>query len=99
MEGGLKVLKFAARIAVTWTTLSLALTACWWLLLAVGRRFGSRPPPAREERQRNAEVRAIYADFCNDDGACDETLARSDPDETQESDTIVFMGWTPVQKR
>jgi len=66
--------------------------------LEVGRRLGSRPPPpAREERQLNADVRAIYADFGDVDGACGEALAQSGPDETKESDTIVFILWTPVK--
>ena len=55
MEGALKVLTVAVRIAIAWTLLSLLLTALWVLLLEVGRRFGSRPsskPPAWEERHR-----------------------------------------------
>ncbi len=97
LEGALKVLTLAMRIAIAWTLLSLLLTAFWVLLLEVGRRFGSRPaskPPAREEWQLSAEVWAIYADFGDDDRACGETLVRCEPDETAGSDAIVLLTGT-----
>ena len=102
MDGALKVLKLALRIAIAWTLLSLLVTAFWWLLMEVGRRFVGRPaskPPAPEERQQNAEVRAIYADFPDDEGASGEALAQSDPHETGESDAIVFIWRSSVLKR
>jgi hypothetical protein len=95
LEGALKVLTLAVRIAIAWTLLSLLLTAFWVLLLEVGRRFGSRPvskPPAREERQLSAEVRAIYADFGDDDRASGETLVPSEPDDA--SDAVVPLAGT-----
>jgi len=101
MEGALKLLTLG-RIAVAWTLLSLLLTAFWWLLLEIGRRFGTRPaskPSAPEERQPSAEVRAIYADFADVEGARSDGLARGEPDETGERDAIVFIGWSTVQKR
>ena len=101
MEGALKLLLLALRIAIAWTLLSLLLSACWWLLLEVGRRFGSKPmkPPVGEERQLSAEVRAIYADFADVDGASGDVLAPSNPDETAGSDSIVFLWWSFIQKR
>ena len=96
------MLTLAGRIAIAWTLLSLLLTACWVLLLEFARRFGTRhtsKPPAREERQLSAEVRAIYADFADVDGACSDALAHSDPDENGESDAIVFIWRSSVQKR
>jgi hypothetical protein len=102
LEGALKVLTLAVRIAIAWTLLSLLLTAFWVLLLEVGRRFGSRPaakPPARDERQLSAEVRAIYADF-GDDRACGEALAHCEPDETAGSEAIVLIvGTASARKR
>ena len=102
MEGPLKLLTLAVRIAIAWTLLSLLLVAFWVLLLEVGRRFGTTPaskPLAREERQLSAEVRAIYADFADVNGASSDTPADSDPDKTGQSDAIVLIGWTSVQKR
>ena len=102
MEGGLKLLSLAVRIAIAWTLLSLLLTAFWCLLVELGRRFGTRPaskPPAREEQQLSAEVRAIYADFTDVNGARSDSPARSDPDETGRNDAIVFVGWTSVRER
>jgi len=102
MEGVLKLLALAMRIAIAWTLLSLLLVAFWALLLEVGRRFGTRPasrPSALDERQLGAELRAIYSDFSDDQGASGEALAQSDLDEIGESDAIVFIGWTSVQKR
>ena len=101
MEGALKVLTLAVRIAIVWTLLSLLFTALWVLLLEVGRRFGSGPgskPSAREERQLRADVRAIYADSCDDSHASGEALANSESDET-ESDAIVLIWRSSVQKR
>jgi hypothetical protein len=102
LEGTLKVLTLAVRIAIAWTLLSLLSTAFWVLLLEVGRRFGSRPaskPSAREERQLSADVRAIYADFCDDGHASGGTLANTEPHETAESDAIVLISRSSVQKR
>ena len=90
MEGAFKILTLAVRIAIAWTLLSLLFLACWALLLAVGRRFGSRRAlPPREEPHLSAEVRAIYADF-GDDGAYGEALVHCEPDETAEGDTTVL---------
>ena len=94
MEGAVKLLALAARIAFAWTLLSLLLTAFWVLLLEVGRRFGSRrapKSPARDEGQLLAEIRAIYADFGDDERACGEALVHSEPDETAQSDVIVLI--------
>jgi hypothetical protein len=103
MEGALKVLKLATQIAIAWTLLSLLLTALWALMLEFGRRFGGRPaprPPALEERQLSAEVRAIYADFGDDDGACDGELADHERDEIAGSDAIVLIvGAASARKR
>ena len=97
MEGALKVLTLAMRIAIAWTLLSLLLTAFWVLLLEVGKRFASRsapkPPPA-EERQLSAEVWASYANVGDDDRACGETLVRCEPDETAGSAAIVLLTGT-----
>jgi hypothetical protein len=92
----------AGRIAIAWTLLSSLLTAFWVLLLEFARRFGTRHAAkrsAREERQLSAEVRAIYADLADVDGACSDALAHSDPDENRESDVIVFIWRSSVQKR
>jgi len=65
LEGVLKVITLAMRIAIAWTLLSLLSVALWALLLEVSRRFGSRPASrlaAREEQQLSAEIRAISAD-------------------------------------
>ena len=100
MEGALNLLTLAVRIAIAWTLLSLLLTAFWWLLQEVGRRFGTRPaskPSAREERQLSAEVRAIYADFADVNGPCGDAPAHCDPDEAEESDVIVFIGGIPYK--
>lgn len=102
MEGALKLLTLAVRVVVAWTLLSLLLTAFWWLLLEFGRRFGTRPtskPSAPEERQLSAEVRAIYADFADVEGAPSDGPIHGDPDETGERDAIVFIAWSTVQKR
>ncbi len=102
MEGALKVLTLALRIAIAWTLLSLLLTTLWVLLLEVGRRFGSRPgskPSAREERRLSADVRAIYADFCDAGHASGEALTNSEPDETAESDAIVLIWRSSLRKR
>ena len=96
MEGALKVLTLALRIAIAWTLLSLLLTAFWVLLLEVGRRFGSRPaskPPALE-RQPSAEVRAIYGDFLVDGGEDGQGFAHCEPNETAGSDAIVLIPGT-----
>jgi len=98
----LKLLTLAARVAIAWTLLSLLLTALWWLLLQFGRRFGTRPaskPSAPGERRLSAEVRAIYADFADVQGASGDGLAHGDPDEAGERDAIVFVGWSTVQER
>ena len=90
MDGALKILMLATRIAIAWTLLSLLITTFWWLLLEFGRRFGSRPASkrrAQEEQQLLAEVRAIYADFGEHDRAC------SEAHETAESDVIVRIAW------
>ena len=102
MEGALKLVTLAVRIAIAWTVLSLLLATFWWLLLEVGRRFGTRSVSkhsAREERRLSAEVRAIYAGFADVNGAGGDAPAHSDPDETEQSDALVFMGRIPVQKR
>jgi hypothetical protein len=102
LEGALKVLTLAVRIAIAWTLLSLLLTAFWVLLLEVGRRFGSRPaskPPAREERRLSAEVRAIYADFGDDDRTCGEALVPCEPDETAGSDAVVLLAGTASARK
>jgi len=102
LEGALKLLTLAARVAIAWTLLSLLLTALWWLLLQFGRRFGTRPaskPSAPGERRLSAEVRAIYADFADVQGASSDGLAHGDPDEAGERDAIVFVGWSTVQER
>ena len=96
MEGALKALTLALRIAIAWTLLSLLLTTFWVLLLEAGRRFGGRPsskPPARQERQLSAEVMAIYADFRDNDLAGGEALVHCEPDESAESDAIVLVRW------
>jgi hypothetical protein len=57
MEGGLKLLSLAVRIAIAWTMLSLLVTAVWCLLQEVGRRFGKtatasrRPHPSGRGRK------------------------------------------------
>jgi hypothetical protein len=92
------MLTLAGRIAIAWTLLSLLLTAVWVLLLEVGRRFWSRAdskPPACEARQRTAQIRAIYADFCHEDLAGGETLVHCEPDESAGSDAIVLYGCGP----
>jgi len=102
MEGTLKLLTLAMWIAIAWTLLSLLSVAFWALLLEVRRRFGSTPtskPSAREETQLSAEVRAIYADFADVNRACSDAPAPTDPDGTGQSEAIVFIGWTSVQKR
>jgi hypothetical protein len=102
LEVALKALTFAVRIAIAWTLLSLLSAAFWAVLLAVGRRFGNRPaskPPAQEERQPSAEVRAISADFGDDYGASVEALVHSEPDETTGSDAIVLIAGMPARKR
>jgi hypothetical protein len=38
VEGALKVLMLALRIAVTWTLLSILLAACWVLIVEIRRR-------------------------------------------------------------
>lgn len=103
MEGALKILKLALRIAIAWTLLSVLLTALWALLLEAGRRFGrgsDSKPPAPEERQLSAEVRAIYADFGDDDRACGEEPVDCKRDETAGSDRIVhILGTASARKR
>jgi hypothetical protein len=96
LEGVLKVLTLAMRIAMAWTLLSLLVTVVWCLLLEVGRRFGSRfasKPLAREEGQLSAEIRALYAEF---DRARSDALAHDHPDEPGESDVLVFIRWSRV---
>ena len=103
MEGALKVLALALRIAAAWTLLSLLFTAFGVLLLEVGRRFGGRPaskPPAREERQLSAEVRAIYGDFVDDRGVHGEGFAHYEPNETAGRDAIILIqGTASTRKR
>jgi hypothetical protein len=97
LDGALKVLTLAGRIAIAWTLLSLLFIAFWVLLLEVGRRLGSRSvlkPSARKERQLSAEVRAIYADFGDDDRACREALVHCEPDESGGSDAVVLTAGT-----
>ena len=97
VEGALKLFTLALRIAVAWTLLSLLFTAFWVLLLEVGRRFGGRPasrPPAREERQLSAEVRAIYGDFVDDRSVHGEGFAHCEPDETAGRDAIILIQGT-----
>jgi hypothetical protein len=97
VDGAVKILKLALRIATAWTLLSVLSISLWALLLEAGRRFGSgraSEPPAEEERQLSAEVRAIYADFGDDDGAGGEELADSERDETAASDHIVHTAGT-----
>ena len=69
MEGALKVLTLALRIAIAWTLLSLLLTAFGALLVEVGRRFPSRSPskpPVWEKRQLSDQLRAvIHEDLCD----------------------------------
>jgi hypothetical protein len=69
LEGALKLLTLALRIAVAWTLLSLLFTAFWALLLEVGRRFPSRPPskpPVWEERPLSDQLRAVVQeDLCD----------------------------------
>ena len=69
VEGALKVLTLALRIAIAWTLLSLLFTAFWTLLLEVGRRFPSRPPskpPVWEERPLSDQLRAVVQeDLCD----------------------------------
>lgn len=75
MEGALKVLTLALRIAIAWTLLSLVFTTFWALLVEVGRRFPSRPPskpPVWEERELSDQLRAVHEDFCY--RACVEAL-------------------------
>ena len=98
MEGALEVITLAMRIAIAWTLPSLLVTAFWAVLLEVGRRFGNRVTskrPAREEQQLSAEVRAIYADFGDDERASDEALLHCERDETTGSDAIVSYGGSP----
>ena len=103
MEGPLKLLTLAVRIAIAWTLLSLLLVAFWALLLEVGRRLGTKPaskPCALEERQLSAEVRAICSDSSDDQGVCGEAFVQSDIHEIGErSDAIVFVWWSSVHKR
>ena len=102
MEGAFRLLTLAVRIVIVWTLLSSILTAFWWLLLEIGRRFRTRPaskPSAPQEQPLSAEVRAIYADFADVDGACSDGRARGDADEAGERDAIFFIGWSTVQKR
>jgi hypothetical protein len=75
LEGVLKVLALALRIAIAWTLLSLVFTAFRALLVEVARRFPSRPPSkARvwEERQLSDHLRAAHEYFCY--RACVEAL-------------------------
>jgi hypothetical protein len=100
LDGAFKILALAVRIAIAWTLLSLLLLACWAVLLAFGRRFGSRPAlPPEEELQLSAEVRAIYADF-DDEGPGGEALVHCEPDETAGSDTTAIrVGTGSARKR
>ena len=102
VDGALKVLKLALRIAIAWTVLSVLSVALWALLLEAGRRFGSRlasVPPAQEERQPSAEVRAIYADFSDDHGVCGEEPVNCERDETAGSDYIVDIAATTSARK
>jgi hypothetical protein len=101
LKGALEVVTLAMRIAIAWTLLSLLVTAFWVVLLEVGRRFGNRAtsrPPAREEQQLSAEIRAIYADFGDDERASDEALLHCERGETTGSDAIVFI-WRRSSER
>lgn len=97
------MLMLAVQIVLVWALLSLLLTACWVLLLTVGRRLGSRldsKPIAREERRLSAEVRAIYGDFVDDDGVHGEGIAHCEPNETAGCDAIVLVkGTTSTRER
>ena len=103
LESALKILTLAVRIAIAWTLLSLLLVAFWVVLLTVGRRFGSRTaskPPAQEERQSSAEIRAIYAEFGDDYRVSDEAPVHNEPDETTGVDVMVVIDvMPPVRKR
>ena len=103
VDGVLKVLELALRIAIAWTLLSVLLTAVWALLLAAGRRFGSGPaskPPAEEDRQLSAKLTAIYADFGVDGGACGGGPVVCERDETAGSDPIAhIMAAASARKR
>jgi hypothetical protein len=58
MEGVLKVITLAMRIATAWALLSLLLTALWVVSLEVRRRSKRGPaskPAAREEQQLSLE--------------------------------------------
>lgn len=103
VDGALKVLELALRIAIAWTLLSLLSLALWALLPEVGRRLGSRGasrPPALEERQPSAELRAIYANLGDDVGARGEDLVRFERDDTAGSDdTRLIVGTASARKR
>ena len=101
MEGILKVLTLAVRIATAWTLLSLLSVTLWVLLLEVGRRFGIKPAPKApcEERQLSAEMSVLYADFADVDGARTDALTHSDPGETRGTDHICLIGWSSVRRR
>jgi hypothetical protein len=71
LEGALKVLALALRIAIAWTLLSLVFTAFGALLVKVARRFLSRPR-VWEERQLSDQLRAVHEYFCY--RACVEAL-------------------------
>jgi hypothetical protein len=94
LEGALKVLMLAVRIAISWTLLSLLLTAVWVLFLAVGRQFGSKPaskPSGREERQVAADVTAIYADRGDSARASGEARVHCERDEASGTDAIILI--------
>ena len=102
LESALKILTLAVRIAIAWTLLSLLLVAFWVVLLTVGRRFGSRTaskPPAQEERQPSAEVRAISVDFGDDYRSSGEALVHNDPDGTTGRDAIVLVAGMPSARK
>jgi hypothetical protein len=101
VDGALKILELALRIAIAWTLLSLLSVALWALLREFATRSG-RPasePPAEEERQLSAEVRAIYADFGDDDGAFGEAVVNRERDETAGSDGIVLIAGTASPRK
>ena len=101
VDGALKVLKLALRIAIAWTLLSVLLTALWALLLEAGRRFGSGPaskPTAQEEQQLSAEVMALYAHFSDVHGACGEEPVDCERDETAGDHVVHIVGTASGRK-
>ena len=101
MDGVLKVFELALPIAIAWPLLSILSIAIWALLPEIGRRLRSRSastPPARDERQPSAEVRAIYAHF-GDDDVGDVEPVDCERAETAGTDGIVLIVGTNSRKR